>query len=386
MRGLSKKMFISILTSVIVFVTMVATTFAWVGIFTYANIDNFNLNLKVSDLDVNYYLTISATGEKNSFSDTADLIEIQRKILKNQHKWDEEYLDSLDANLINSIYSKNCTTVPSSCLISNDRLTDYYSINMKKTYCYETYHSSISYLKFDLYLSVGAKEGIQPETEINSNVFLTDIVNTLQGTICSQRLTNQNAYKEMPSIPDNYKSLLQLPDESEFKINSANATRFALCLYNPIDINNDYTDSQLPTKTIIYQGGNQNPSTKDGVFDLGGNLPEDYNTALQELLIVRSDYKYGYLEDRNKAFISDLEKAVERGKNDLELIEENSKLWNKSNNVDMAPYLGVHNGIQTKMKITVYFWFEGWDSDCIVGINEKPVTMNLTFTAGIDDF
>ena len=49
MRGLSKKMFISILTSVIVFVTMVATTFAWVGIFTYANTENFSfMHVRVS--------------------------------------------------------------------------------------------------------------------------------------------------------------------------------------------------------------------------------------------------------------------------------------------------------------------------------------------------
>ncbi len=79
MRGVSKKMLISILTSVIVMVTMVATTFAWVGIFTYANTETFALNLKTQDLDVNYYLTISATGKSDSFSDEADMTEIQKK-------------------------------------------------------------------------------------------------------------------------------------------------------------------------------------------------------------------------------------------------------------------------------------------------------------------
>ena len=85
MRGISKKMFISILTSVIVMVTMVATTFAWVGIFTYANTDNFSLNLKVSELDSNYYLVISSSGKKGTYSDEVELSDLQRQILKNKN-------------------------------------------------------------------------------------------------------------------------------------------------------------------------------------------------------------------------------------------------------------------------------------------------------------
>ena len=98
MRGLSKKMLISILTSVIVFVTMVATTFAWVGIFTYASTDKFEMNLKVSR-NANDYLTISATGVKGSFSDEANITEIQKNILKNLDKWttkDDELYAALD--------------------------------------------------------------------------------------------------------------------------------------------------------------------------------------------------------------------------------------------------------------------------------------------------
>ena len=84
MRGVSKKMFISILTSVIVFVTMVATTFAWVGIFTYASTDSFNLNLKVSDLDSNYFLVISSSGKRGTFSDEVDPFDLKKQIMTNK--------------------------------------------------------------------------------------------------------------------------------------------------------------------------------------------------------------------------------------------------------------------------------------------------------------
>ena len=385
MRGLSKKMLISILTSVVVFVTMIATTFAWVGIFTYASTDSFSLNLKVSKLDVNYFLTISATGRKDDFSEEADLVEIQRQILKNQHLWSDEEIDDFDSFVVKDKYSKHCTTTPSSCLIENNKLTDFYSIRGKITDYYDTYNTPLGYLKFDLYLSVGAKEGIQPETEINTNVFLADIEKTLQGTICEQKLTNLNPYKKMPSIPEEYNTLLTLPDNNFFNINSANATRFAFCIYEPIDVNESYDDSYNPIKTLIYQGGKKIPSFNGSVYDLGGNLPEDYNTALQELLIIRPNYNSSIQIEKNEHYYNDLNNAVARGENDLELTEVNSKIWDKPSDIDSSFYLGVHNGIQTKMKVTVYFWFEGWDSDCILGINEKPVTMNLNFTAGIED-
>ena len=394
MRNVNKKMLISIFTSIIVLITVVATTFAWVGIFTYANTEDFAFNLKVSELDANYFLTISATGEKGSFSDEADSKEIKKQIIKNVNSWTKEEINKYDSDEIDALYSKYCITTPSSCtLTANGNLSDFYTINNRNTNFYETYHARNSYLKFDIYLSVDTKEGIKPNEQgvipdsidINSNVFLTELENTLVGTLCKQKLTNLNPYKEMPSIPNEYKALLQLPDIANFNINSANATRFALCLYDPIDINDTYAENAQVKKTLIYHGGQQLPTLDGDVFDRGGNLPEDYNTALRELLIIRPNHKNSIYVSANEQYQSDLEKAIERGQTDLDLTEQNSKLWDKPTNPDSTPYLGVHNGVQTKQKVSIYFWFEGWDSDCIIGINDKPVTLNLTLTAGVED-
>ncbi len=394
MRKINKKILISILTSVIVMITIVATTFAWVGIFTYANTDNFSINLKISELDANYFLTISATGERGTFSDEADSTEIKKQILMNLKNWSREYVDSVDEDELDALYSRFCITTPSTCTLKSDgSMSDFYTINNKNSDYYETYHSSTSYIKFDIYLSVDTKEGIKTDAEgnvpddieINSNVFITELENTIVGTLCRQKLTNLNPYKEMPSVPSAYNALLSLPDITMFNINSANATRFALCLYNPIDIRSSYTGNELPTKTLIYHGGQQLPTIDGDVFDLGGILPEEYNTALRELLIIRPHYKDSIYTSYNANYYNDLNKAIERGQTDLDLVESNSRLWTKASNQDLYPYLGVHNGVQTKQKISVYFWFEGWDSDCIVGIDEKPVTLNLTLTAGVED-
>jgi len=83
MRGLSKKMLISILTSVIVFVTMVATTFAWVGIFTYSNTEIIQLNLKVNKSS-NYYLTICSEDSVNKldYDEEIPLNDLKKKYFK----------------------------------------------------------------------------------------------------------------------------------------------------------------------------------------------------------------------------------------------------------------------------------------------------------------
>ena len=399
MRGISKKMFISILTSVIVMVTMVATTFAWVGIFTYANTENFNLNLKVQDLDVNYYLTISATGKIGSFSEEADLYDIQRQILKNQKKWPDSQIDSLSNLAVEAAYKNNCITTPSTTSIENNKLTEFKSIDMSTTDRFTYYTSDVPYLKFDIYLSVDTKEGIKrnelgeipSDIKINSNVFLTQLENALEGTISDYVLFNKNQFKALPSANA---ILTTLPDHGTFKVNSKNATRFALCLYNPINIDGSYSENDEPINTYIYQGGTQNPSMDGEVYNLGGNLPEDSNTALKELLVIRPNYKDNNNVTYKEVYDNAYNESLLRANTDLELIEENSKIWEKpispeykqdTNGNYNYNFLGISNGVQTKMKISVYFWFEGWDADCLLAIDQKPVAMNLTFTAGIED-
>ena len=370
MRGISKKMFISILTSVIVMVTMVATTFAWVGIFTYANTEKFQLNLKTSKLDSSYYLTISGTGKRNSFSDSVPAIDIERQIVN--FRYDNNYIDTND-EVITQLYDR-ISLAPVTTSIINNSFTEFEEID----YNYSSLKFDVSkdYFKFDLYLSVDTKEGITSETTgINSNVLLAGLDETLNGTISTGKFLNSNPFGNLPSgqINDLLKSIPET-----YSVNSKNACRIGLSLFEPIEIDDEYTGHELPVKSYIYQGGNELPSYDEetGVYDLGGCLPEDQNTALQELRIIRPAYSSLpsglYYEKLNSAM----------ARNDLTITEENSKLWDKQNNYK---YLGVMNGIQTKMKITVYFWFEGWDSDCLQLIERNPVSMQLTFTTGLEE-
>ena len=373
MRGLSKKMLISILTSVIVFVTMVATTFAWVGIFTYANSDLFQMNLKVVDQKTNYFLTISSSGKKGTFSDSIPISEIERQVVNN--RFNNMYSNESD-DIIHKIYNLSPLSNVSVLLNESGNLGDFYSLNVGNKFSVEFVESNNNYLTFDIYLSVDTKEGISPDTTgIKANVILNEIEKCLDGTQMYYRFLNDNPFTELPS-DSVYSILKEIDNKKNFNINSKNAVRFSLSLYNPISIDEAYNDFDLPIKTVIYQGGNQLPTYNetDNVYDLGGILESEYNTASKELLTVRSRY----IEENS--YFKKLSETV-NNRNDLELIESNREIWDRD---AQNEYLGCMNGIQTKMKIKVCLWFEGWDSDCIKAIEEKPITLNLSFTANKD--
>jgi len=370
MRGISKKMFISILTSVIVMVTMVATTFAWVGIFTYANIDSFQVNLKTSGLDSNYYLVISSTGKKGTYSDNVPTIEIMRQIVS--EKYNGRY-DNQSDEAIEKIYNQ-ITIETSSAVISNENELKFSAVNYGNPEL--EIIESTGYFKFNIYLTIDTKEGITDETTgINANVYLDEIEKMITGTLHSGVMSNKNPFLDLPSsqINDVLKTIPQA-----FTINSKNASRVGISIYDPIPITEEYTQEK-PNRTVIYYGGSKTPNYDESTnsYDLGGCLPEEQNLALKELLIIRPAYNIYNSKD---LFYSSINKVIEREKNDLELKNENRTLWLKDYNKE-SNYFGVMNGVQTKMKMTVYLWFEGWDADCLRLIEKQPVTLNLSLTS-----
>lgn len=370
MQKATRKIIIGLLTIVLVFTTMFATTFAWVGIFTYSSTDNFSFNLKTEDLNNSYFLTISSTGEPGSYGEDIPLDEIQKQIMDNLEIDYATFIDVNDSQAINETFNRKTSLKPVTTYINNltNEFDGFYQFENLSAPTKTKLVESKSYFKFDIYLSVDSKEGLQTSTEINSNVALNEIINSLEGSIGTSQLYNGDLFQSLPSYDRNKYPILN-DISTTFNIDSSSSARFALQIYNPIDINSDYT-SETPVKTLIYQGGTAEPSYSNGIYSFGGILPEEYNFALQQI---------------NRMYNNHLtidEKYLNRG--DLELIESNKLVWQAPNELSDG-YLGVHNGIQTKMKISVYFWFEGWDADCVDAIDFKLVTLNLKFTADIDE-
>ena len=397
MRGLSKKMLISILTSVVVFVTMIATTFAWVGIFTYANTDSFSMNLKVNKSS-NYYLTISGldSTDNNNYGEEIPLIEIQKQVLKN---FGVQVDDSYSKETINTLYNQKTEIEPSTPIYdSNNNISSFERIvNLSRGPI--DFVESKFIIKFDIYLSINTLEGIDEETTgINSSAVLDEINNTLNGINNTYYLNVGNPIRNNRYAPSGFDwqlypahssltnvtekdGVIQYIDKREIQVNSSSAARFALEVYNPIKLTDTYTGDETPINTIVYQGGSALPTYNEAtdVYSMGGILPEEYNFGVQEANAIYNKS----LKIPQKTL--DYESKVRT----LNGTKKDNYVWKAPDFEDIDTeninYLGVMNGIQTKQKISVYFWFEGWDSDCTWVIDMKRVTMNLTLTADVDN-
>ena len=388
MQGVFRKLYMSILAATLILLTSIATTFAWVGMLTSSSLGSFDINLKVEDFDNEYYLKISGTDSTNSdgFGDAVKKIDVQKQIMDNMNiPFRNKNLDVNDDAAIDTYFTRTAAVrlrptttdkyLQSFKQIGNLKdkdtgLYDYTSEEMDGKY-------SIGYYKFDIYLTVKTDLEVTSSTEINANIFFKNIEDALIGGKCGGNLINGNVFKEK-NVPDAYSLLPTLPD-SGLNIDSANATRLAFAIYNPIKITDTYTN-ESPSNIIIYQKGTKYPTynSTTGLYSFGGILPEEYNIAIKEL------EKMFDIDSSNFQVPSEaLERANLDGQHpeyeDKLMTKENYHIWHSPNVINGINYLGVKNNIWTKMKITVYFWYEGWDADCINFIDNKSVSISLKF-------
>ena len=397
MKKYKKKIIFMSISFVLVFMTMIATTFAWIGIFTYANTKKFDINLRVLDYDADYFLTISSTGKRDSFSEEIDTIELKKQILSNKGK-DVSMLTNDDAiSLAYSDISKNIE--PVTTLSDNNN-----SINHFKKM--SPYNSDVIYdpvngkhylgfldgkndcIWFDLYFTVDTKEGISSMSEINSPIFMTTLEDTVIGNITSHTMLMYDSnsthdfktidYNSIGTLPYlNYVPILKnIANSRKININAKNAIRFGFEIFEPIPIDEEYNDINIIKSNKIFSAGSKYPKyiENDDYYDLGDNLPTIYNTAAQELMNTRS-FNFDVPDD-----------VVNRGDISLDYEKGYNQVWTSATDLSSTSnYLGVHNGVQTKMRLRTYLWFEGWDADCLLGINNTDVVLNLTFAAAVDD-
>ena len=360
-----RKILISIFTILVVFITTFATTYAWVGILTASSINQFQLNLKTNVLST-YNLLISAN-ENGEFSESIGengLCDLKRQILYNMGV----NVDLLSDEGVNVEFNKIQLTPVS---IGNDKLykDDFYLVNKNSI---DVKEKTNKRFKFDLFLTVDyvGEEAITESTNIAVNLFLAEIENTIVGTKKLGSVANGIKYPSENTIKTNFN---EIKSTDAFYVNSASSARIALSLYSPIPFEDSYLEHNeivRPYKEVIYQGGTNNPyyDEKNDTYSFGGILPEEYNLAYQE-------FKSIYNLNPSRFYIP--EEALNRG--DLDLTNENASLSNS----DLG--FGIINGKRMKMKITVDFWFEGWDADCFQIINNSPVFLNLTFATAQDE-
>jgi hypothetical protein len=267
-----------------------------------------------------------------------------------------------DTNLTTPEYIDNAFGLASLFSVTTSNLKDFKELNHKE----KKFKDTKSYFKFDLYFKIELKDTsdvIENDINLVTGLMLSSSVSPLIGKKCSTNIMYDMTYPSSDII--NNAGFTSINKGSNVTIDSSYATRLAFEVYSPKEVTVSYVDTDLPVVTKIFQGGTQKPyyNTSTGLYSFGGILPEEYNLAYQEY---KRMYNLG-----NDFRIPD--EILNRG--DLELTEENSVLISEDYK------FGIKNGASNKLKMTVYFWYEGWDADCFDALTGQSVTLNLVFKA-----
>lgn len=364
-----KKVYISLMSIVLLMLTAVTTTFAWVGFLDTSFFDDFEINLDANELG-EYGLEVSLTGEENTFSSSIDEIDLKRQVLKNAG------YSNVD-NMSNDQVEKTKFTIDQ-CTVQRSGAAMGQFIDIHGNY-------TKNYFKFSIYLrSYRSADIVDDDSTYYMDAFLND--NIFVGVSETNKLMNDFTYPTNNGIiefPKTYKydsinnglyemsypsytsnNLVKNPNVSgNITVNPISASRLAVEIQKPVEMYDTSTYHGI-ANTIIYQGGTQYPTynSSTGEYSFGGILPDDYNIAVY-------DYNNKIMDGYTAKSVPQW--ALQRG--DIEFV--NDGITNRIIDSNDSKV-----GINQMVKITFYFWYEGWDADCFSIINQKPVALNLSFS------
>ena len=271
-----RKLYMSILASMLVLITTVVTTYAWAGISNYASTERFEIGLENEYSD--YALLISVDGV--NFSESLDPIDIKREILKNMNISSEiENLpNSSIENLFRDLGMHSVSTQRKGnelgAFISLDDITPSFKYNFDAV---ETEVASKSYFEFDLYLTLD----YVGDGEVNDTVL--NKYHSIALTNAEELITSKT---KSVALSDEFEHANYFPGVKflhNVTVNAASATRVALSKYEVVDRGSvDSYNGVKPSNLTIYQGGSATPTVNDNVYSFGGLMPALDNLAFVE--------------------------------------------------------------------------------------------------------
>lgn len=344
------------LTSMLVLIsiiTLVASTFAWVGLYTHSTFQEFEVDLKVEELE-EYGIEISLDGK--NFSSGIDQDELKKQILVNLG-YNKDILDSYSKEKLRNEFA-NVTFDQATVIPSGNDLINFTDIRNRSTN---------KYIKFDFYLSAFKNE-IGPSTG-GSEYFMDAYLSgeLFSGTKHEYKLPESFTYPTNfinPAV--NGISGGTTVGDNLVMVDSSSVVRCAFSKHKVVERGKpELYNSNLGTNDlIIYQGGTAMPTYDpvSKVYSFGGVLEKDKNVAIH-------DWNSTHEEKRDNP----PQEILNRG--DIEFKSSNL------NQIISSQKEEEKVGINTMIKITTYFWFEGWDADCFAVVDRSPVKLAITFSA-----
>lgn len=382
-----KKLYISILTMIVVLITTVATTFAWVGVFANATFDLFEINIKSIDLE-EYGIEISMTGN-GGWTDNITGADVKKAILLNWGYSEEDIdyngLDQLFATLnMEQVTTK--PTVSGNKLVSiGNNFTDMRGTKTKK------------YYKFDIYVSAKQYYDSGSGTPYNLDCWLEE--GLITGTTKYKQMKHEFVYPQawtnpLTNLPTGIRTVNGGEVLTGAQVDSKSVARVGFEKYAVVDKNHpeQYTESSTPVSSIIYSGDTYDYPTYNtltNVYEFGGILNDDINLAVGYYNSTEWWYDNGGVksitcsgdlnagQSLSSKVIDGSEiyniRGVGKTTADKPFNSKNNHLIDSANPLEQI-------GTQQMMKMTVYFWLEGWDADCFNVVGGSPMTLNVSMS------
>lgn len=238
-----KKVWMSVILSIIVLAATVTSTYAWYAMNRTNNIDEFSFN-------INGGASLKISTDGVHFFDNLSDLDVKKAVL-NKRGIDTSGLDEKHINNLFSIILKPVTP------------KNYTNLSLGFEGIDGTVINSYEYISFDFYLATNTLVS----SDMKMSVSFTDNI--------TFATNNSSIDKTMIDVNNEQFPFDKESMSSSIKINARNAMRLGLESYDVTDIGsttNNFT-------TTIYDFGGNTPNIKDEVYNFGGiNVP--YNMAL----------------------------------------------------------------------------------------------------------
>lgn len=324
-----RKMYISMLTAMLVLVTTIATTYAWFGIDFGHTIGEFELNFDSSSSEG---LELSLDGQ--NFSSYIGSKELKKAVL------DKKGISYNDFTLEQEF--KKAAALNAATALLDDELK-FYDLN--------GFDNKEDYLSFTFYVRPSYMIG--PEDIPEEGIYQSD--HAVEVFLGNNEIISSNKVKA-PIINTFHHPVFG--DLNNVVMNPVNATRFALVKYDSIDKHLEYDSTARGTTTIYDTGGNA--YTQDittNYYNFGGILADEYNLALHD-----------YNSKLNKN-LTVPQSAINRGATDT-LLDFNRIVSAETDELSSEKI----------MKFDFYFWYEGWDADCFEAATTAKCSISLNLS------
>lgn len=362
-----RKIYFSLFLSLLVVLTTVTCTYAFLSTNRNTYVENFDVSIGGAGGTKSEKSQIVLSVDGFNFYKDIPSIEVKRAILskKGYSAW------SMSDDTINSLYiSKQglIDVTPNNYLNLSDGFT---TINH-----YDSNTVNQGYISFDLYVSTNNTN--YTNLQYLSLYFAEDLMSKCEDLNTDTLIDMEDLHPTLDKIP------------SKIKVNAANASRVGIVVHEAQD-KYDYEANTKQVSSQIYRfDDNKTNISSTNVYNFGGITPKFYTSSE-----TNKTYQLDPSKDEDKELYNSASSytfnTMQHYYNQVMQTKISDNVFDSDNlkyrdEYDQYIYNSKIFGTDLKLtydkmvKLTIYLWVEGWDSDCFNVILRSKLAFDLKFT------